>query len=160
MTAPWAEICSDAVWPINSVMHSEMWASCLVFVVSDRKNKNSYTVLTHNRLHSLEIIYILVYLNSQDSMLQVNYLECILYKTSLLSRIQWDLHYVRFEAFTAVNIYSVVFWIMTRYSLTDEYQHFRRTHCLHLLAEHKLLCQYPQCRLHCIITQNVDYTVS
>jgi hypothetical protein len=141
------------VRPITSVMHSRMWVSFLVFVVFDRKNEHSYTVLTYNRVHSLKIIYTLVYLNSQDSRLQVNYLQYILYRTSLLSRIQWDLHYVRFEAFTAVNIYTVVFWIMTLYGLTGDYQHFRWTHCLHLLVEDKLVCHYPQCRIHSIISQ-------
>jgi hypothetical protein len=39
--APWAETCCDIVRPINSVMHSEMWASCCVW----QEKQNSCIVL-------------------------------------------------------------------------------------------------------------------
>jgi hypothetical protein len=63
MMAPWAETCSETVQPINSVMHSEMWASCSVYCCVWQERWNSYIVLTHNRMHSLKNIGVLQYDN-------------------------------------------------------------------------------------------------
>jgi hypothetical protein len=53
--APWAETCSDIVRPINSIMHSDMWVSWLVYCCLT-EIKAQYIVLIHNRMHSLKII--------------------------------------------------------------------------------------------------------
>jgi hypothetical protein len=37
-----------------------------------------------------------------------------------------------FKGFMIVIIQIVVFWVVTPYSLIDDYQHFRGTYCLHL----------------------------
>jgi hypothetical protein len=53
--------------------------SYFVLCLTGEMKTRIYTLLTHNRMDSLEKIYILVHLNCQDSVLQVNYLEHILY---------------------------------------------------------------------------------
>jgi hypothetical protein len=55
MMVPRAETCSDIVRPINSVMHSEMWGSWLVYCYVWQEKQNSYIVITYNRMHSLRI---------------------------------------------------------------------------------------------------------
>lgn len=58
MMAQWAETCSDAVQPTNSIVHSGLWATWRT-AVFDRKNENSYIVLTHTMMHSLKMNIIL-----------------------------------------------------------------------------------------------------
>jgi hypothetical protein len=38
---------------------------------------------------------------------------------------------MKFEIFTAVKMWIVVFWVVTLYSIVGDYQHFRGTYNLH-----------------------------
>jgi hypothetical protein len=49
--APWAETFCDIVRPVNLVMHSEMWASCLVCCCVWQEKQNSYIVYITLFLH-------------------------------------------------------------------------------------------------------------
>jgi hypothetical protein len=49
MMAPRAETCSDIVRPINSVMHSEMSASCLVYCCLTGKNETHMKYSTNTQ---------------------------------------------------------------------------------------------------------------
>jgi hypothetical protein len=48
MMAPWAETCCNMVWLINSVTHSEMWASCSKYCCIWQDKQNSYICSSRN----------------------------------------------------------------------------------------------------------------